>query len=624
MQSPLPLINIKIPLYCHSLLQIHLLITQKVTSMKVPSQFYRSIIAIIVLSMTCVSYTKAQAADPPSAVGSMLTLLKSGRVPEARLGTIVKLICDRGNEHDLRYVYDQILEEEWSNELRMSALQQLSDAATTRNTIPAGDLSGLPKLFAAKDQGLVNTALQLAGQWKVESAFAALQKIVSTPDTSADVRALALESMASISPEKTKSLLVKLAQQKGGFADRSLAINVLAKSDIAQAAKLAATALAEAEERDDPATLINGFLEQENGSKVLAGSLPDASIPPDTAKLALRHMYSIGRADPELSGALMKIAGIDGDPKVPTPEELKALVNEVAEQGDAERGEMVFRRNDLSCMKCHAVSKAGGQIGPDLSAIGASSPGEYVIMSVLDPDQAIKEAYTTRVVITVQGRIHQGLVGDRTANALVLKDATGKETSIPIEDIDDEVEGKSLMPKGLVKFMTHAEFVDLAKFLTMLGKPGEYAVRSTQRMQRWRLLKDVPQGLIDEVPTLSSFEDLVLRATLWEAVYSKVNGELPLSELTTKTSQSVVYVQGELNVTHTGTIAGTVNSSEGLTLWIGDEMIEKDGDFEVELEEGLHPVTFRIDTDQRSEETLKLVFKKPAGSSAEFAVVDGQ
>jgi putative heme-binding domain-containing protein len=597
---------------------------RKVISMKVQRQFNIYLLATILIQLSFASVVKVQAADPPSAVGSMLTLLKSGRVPEARLGTIVKLICDRGNEHDLRYVYDQILKKEWSSELRLSALQQLSAASTTRNTIPAGDLSGLPDLFEAENPKLVKTALLLAGQWKVESAFAALQKTVSTPGTSADVRALALESMASISPENTKSLLVKLAQQKGAFADRSLAINVLAKSNIDQAAKLAATALAEAAERDDPTTLLNGFLEQENGSKVLSESLVEASIRPDTAKLALRHMYSIGRADPELSAALMKIAGIDGDPKVPTPEELKALVNEVAEQGDAARGEMIFRRNDLSCMKCHAVSKAGGQIGPDLSAIGASSPGEYVVMSVLDPDQAIKEAYTTRVVITVQGRIHQGLVGDRTANALVLKDATGKETSIPIEDIDDEVEGKSLMPKGLVKFMTHAEFVDLAKFLTMLGKPGEYAVRSTQRMQRWRLLKDVPQGLIEEVPTLSSFEDLVLRATLWEAIYSKVNGELPLSELTEKTSQSVVYVQGELNVTHTGAIAGTVNSAEGLTLWIDDEMVETDGDFDVELEEGVHPVTFRIDTNQRSEETLKLVFTKPTGSNAEFAVVDGQ
>lgn len=593
-------------------------------SMKVLNLRHFALFAAVILHLNLLSPLEIQADDPPSAVGSMLKLLKSGRVPESRLGTILKLICDRGNEHDLRYVYDQIIEKEWPEELRLSGLEQLSAASTTRNTIPAGDLSSLPSLFTADNSAIAEKALEVAGQWKIKAAVPALQKLVKDPEASSKIRALAIESLASISPEETESLLVTLAAEKHSFADRSMAINVLSRSNIDQAAKLAVTALAEAGGRDDPAELINGFLEQENGSRALAEKLSDSSVPPDTAKLALRHMYSIGRADPELSAALMKIAGIDGDPKLPSPEELKALVKEVAEEGDAIRGEMVFRRNDLSCMKCHAVSKAGGQIGPDLSAIGASSPGEYVIMSVLDPDQAIKEAYTTRVVITTAGRIHQGLVEDRTANALVLKDATGKETSIPIDDIDDEVEGKSLMPKGLVKFMTHAEFVDLAKFLTMLGKPGEYAVRSTQRMQRWRLLKDVPQGLIDEVPTLSSFEDLVLLATQWEAVYSKANGELPIAELVAKTSQNVVYVQGELNVTHAGVIVGQVNSAEGLTLWINDQMIELTETFETTLEERIHQVTFRIDTALRDNEFLTLEFTKPSGSKAEFAVVDGQ
>ena len=35
------------------------------------------------------------------------------------------------------------------------------------------------------------------------------------------------------------------------------------------------------------------------------------------------------------------------------------------------------------------------------------------------------------------------------------------------------------MPKGLVNFMTRAEFVDLVRFLSELGKPGPYAIRST-------------------------------------------------------------------------------------------------------------------------------------------------
>ncbi len=577
----------------------------------------------IVLSL--VTTLPVEAADPPSAVGSMLTLLKSGRVPEQRLGAIVKLICDRGNEHDLKFIFDQIVEDgNWPTDLRSSSLQQLSDASTTRNLTPAGDLSAITSLIGSKEQSIRTTSIQLAGQWKVASAFDALRKIATSESTQPNIRTSSLSAMAKISPEKTNSLLKDLAQNGKSFAQRSMAIQVLALIDVESAATFASQALKVAGQRDDPAALLDGFLDQEKGSIVLAKAIEATPPAPDTAKLALRHMFSIGRTDPELSAVLSKIAGIAGDPKPPTKEELAALVKEVNEQGDAVRGEAVFRRQDLSCMKCHAVSKAGGQIGPDLSAIGASSPIEYVVMSVLDPDQAIKEAYTTRVVITTRGRIHQGLVADRTANALVLRDATGKETSIPIDDIDDEVEGKSLMPKGLVKFMTHAEFIDLAKFLSMLGKPGDYAVRSTQRMQRWRFLTDVPQGLIDEVPTLSTFEDLVLRASTWESIYSRVNGDLPLREIVEKTSQSVVYVQGELKVATGGKIEGRLNSVEGVTLWIDDELVEADKEFEFELEAGLHQISLRLDTGLRQSDVLNLEFHRPSGSKAEFAVVDGQ
>lgn len=567
----------------------------------------------------------SQAADPPSAVGSMLNLLKSGRVPESRLGTIVKLICDRGNEHDLRFIYDQVLADEWPAELKQSALSQLSEASAIRNVQPAGDLSSLVELFQSDNVNMQQTAIELAGRWKVESALDALKEMVVAVETESGAAELALAAMAKISPQRTEAILVSLATNRdSSFNSRATAISVLTTTNIEQASQLAIQLLKDAGERDDPAELLNGFLDQEKGSKVLAESLKEAELKPDTAKLALRHMYSIGRADQELSNVLQEIAGIAGDPKVPTPEELKELVKVVNETGDAARGELVFRRNDLSCMKCHAVSKAGGQIGPDLSAIGASSPVEYVIMSVLDPDQAIKEAYTTRVVITVEGRIHQGIVADRTANALVLKDATGKETSIPIDDIDDEVEGKSLMPKGLVKFMTQAEFIDLAKFLATLGKPGDYGIRTTQRMQRWRLLNEAPDGLIAEVPTLSTFEDLVLRSNRWEAVSGKVNGELPLSELVASTDQPIVYVYGELDVSSAGKITGNIESPEGLTIWVDDQQIEAEQQFEVELEAGVHRVTFRVDTTQRVSEFLKLEFTKPAGSEAAFNVVDGQ
>ena len=83
-----------------------------------------------------------RADDPPSAVASVLKLLKSGKVPPARIGSVVEMVCTRGNESDLGFVFQQILDEQvYAPELRRKALVWLKDAALNRKTVP-GDRAG--------------------------------------------------------------------------------------------------------------------------------------------------------------------------------------------------------------------------------------------------------------------------------------------------------------------------------------------------------------------------------------------------------------------------------------------------------------------------------------------------
>ena len=147
-------------------------------------------------------------------------------------------------------------------------------------------------------------------------------------------------------------------------------------------------------------------------------------------------------------------------------------------------------------MSCHSLSKAGGDVGPDLSSIGQTSPPDYIINSILDPDQSIKEQYHTLVVQTSEGQVFQGIVTDKDDQRIVLKEATGAPRVVPVASIEDQKPGGSLMPKGLANLMTRAEFVDLVRFLSELGKPGPYAIRSTPTIQRWKVLKPVPESLV--------------------------------------------------------------------------------------------------------------------------------
>ena len=584
----------------------------------------RIFLAVVVAGLWCVTLIGAD--DPPSAVASVMNLLKSGKVPPERLAPVLDIVCSRGNEHDLAYAFQQALgDETYPAPLRVEVLEKLATAARNRKVVPAGDLSGVAGLIDSEDARLQTAAIALAGEWKVEAAVPGLAEITSRTETTVELRNAALDALVSISPDAANETIARMTADDQPFAVRAAGIAALAKSDLERAAMLAAPALALAQPGDDVAPLIGAFLERQGGPEMLAGALQESLPSQDVAKLALRHMYSVGRSDAELSKVLEEAAGIAGDILPPNAEELAALMAEVEASGDASRGEAVFRRDDLSCLKCHAVSGGGGQIGPDLSPLGASSPVDYIIKSIFDPDFQIKEAFVTKVVLTSDGLAVQGIVADRTADTLVLKDADGKLNEIPLSDIEDEIEGKSLMPKGLVKFMTHDELVDLVRFLAALGKPGEYAIRSAPRMQRWRLLADVSPELNADVPNEAVFEDQVLLGGTWRPAYAHVNGEMPLDEFAVRSGQQVQYVQGELNVSAAGTVGFRWEAPPETVVWVDSaELPRGSAESAVSLEAGRHKVTLRVEMAAAEYPTVRLELFKPGGSSAEFSVVDGQ
>ncbi|MEK7685038.1 MAG: c-type cytochrome [Verrucomicrobiota bacterium] len=65
--------------------------------------------------------------------------------------------------------------------------------------------------------------------------------------------------------------------------------------------------------------------------------------------------------------------------------------------GDAGRGAEIFQR--LGCAGCHRVGAEGGQLGPDLTAIGASQSAEYILESCLDPNAVLVRGFKQLTVV---------------------------------------------------------------------------------------------------------------------------------------------------------------------------------------------------------------------------------
>ncbi|MBL8851801.1 MAG: c-type cytochrome [Planctomycetaceae bacterium] len=566
------------------------------------------------------------AAAPAGSAGAVMNLLRSGKVPPERLGPVLEIVCTRGNAQELAYVYEQVLQPDaFPEQVRVDVLQKLADAALTRKVIPDGDLGGIAGLLTAEASKLRTAAIPLCGLWGVRAAIAPLSQVATDVMSSDADRTASLNALLRIDPIAAATVIETLTGDSQPFVLRAEGIAALTRIDLAKAAALSAGALAEGTAGDDPSRIVDAFLERQGGSDALASALGNTPPPEDVAKLALRRMYAVGRSDAALSSVLEQAAKVAGKVTTPTGADLAALIAEVGTHGDPARGEAVFRRSDLSCLKCHAVSQAGGQIGPDLSAVGSNSPVDYLVTAVYDPDAQIKEAYVSKTVLTVDGLTLQGIVVDRTDQRLVLKDADGRRHEIPLADIDDEIEGKSLMPKGLVKFMTQQEIVDVLAFLSQLGRPGPYAVRATPRMQRWRALKDVPLELQTDIPNDELFEDRILKSAAWSPIYARVDGALPLDEAVEQSaSGSVIYLQGEFDVQTAGPIGIRAISKAPLSVWVDSEAFSTGGDVIVPATAGRHSVTLRVDSTGHDGADVRLELFRPADSPAVFAVVDGQ
>lgn len=584
----------------------------------------------IVLSCLSFSINALQAEDPPSAVGPLMKLFQSGRLPAERQGTVAEMICTRGNEHDLRVIFDKVIQPDgFAPDLRLKAMGWLVDAAVTRKIKPTGNLSAVDKLVspttASKNSALELAAIKLASTWKEASISDELQHLATDSKTAPALQKAAIEGLVAIGDPASAETIRKLAGPGRPLPIRLQAITGLVGIDLPAAAGMAADALSSASSADDPRAMLDAFFNRKDGTEKLAAALEKSKLSVDVAKLALRYMYSVGRSDGPLSDTLSKAAGIAADPQPPTPAEVAKLVVEVNTKGNAARGEQIFRRADLSCMKCHSVTRAGGQVGPELSAVGGSSPTDYIVNSILNPNVAVKEQYVTKVFVLADGKVLTGVVVDRDDVKVRIRDATSQIVTVPTADIDEEVEGKSLMPQGITKFLTHDEFVDLAKFVSDLGKAGPYEIPKTPTIQRWRLLQNPPPELTADVPHLEHIRQFVLgsQPNEWISVYGKVAGVLPLEELRVGGNPTVLILQGEVEVTAEGKVGLSINSTEKTQVWVDAEAFETQKKFEVSLAAGRHKITLRVEVSDREHPELKVELTKPDGTAVQFDIVGG-
>ena len=560
-----------------------------------------------------------RAVESQAALATVVQHLEFDTAPYAQRESMLDLVANVGGPREAALLLELSLRDEKSYDPpgKVRLLRRL-EAMAWRGVKPNGFNRELPNLFTHGDAEVVAAAMRVAGALKRQDLIRQITAVAVDRNAAPAAREAAMTALGEIGAGAGVETLKMLDNSQQPYTVRVMAVAALAQVDVKEAAKRAAALLSAGPTVDDPfqsdpAKLLDALLQREGGGEALAAALAGKTIPQDVAKLGLRYVNTTGRDDPALTSRLREAAGLHATAKPPTQQELAAIMDEVAARGNPHRGELVFRRSDTACYQCHAIAGAGGQVGPDLRAIGASSPLDYIVESILVPGKVIKEGYQTVVVAAKNGDVLSGIKVKQGDGRMVIRDAQ-KEHVIALDQVRREREGGSLMPMGMADALTRQEFIDLVRFLAELGKPGPYGAGDTNVVRRWRVLDPKQSRSVAEDPEVLS-SPVGAPSLRWSAAYSTVSGELPPDAFAAADGTNVAFVRCDIDVTAAGKIGLRVNSADGLKLWVDGQPVPMKQDVELELLRGTHSLIFQVDHGARQKQPLRVELREVPGSS---------
>ncbi|MGI8966939.1 MAG: HEAT repeat domain-containing protein, partial [Limisphaerales bacterium] len=533
----------------------------------------------------------------PALAQTVFEKVFAGKIIPRDGGPWIELIGQSGGPNQLRQLFDQLLANGFEETAAVRGFNALSEAARLRNVKPSGDLETLENFFSNSNETISANAIKLAGDWKISKFVPSLLKIAGEKSVATNIHSAAFASLREIGGEEVFDALLKLADKDHEPKIRQESVTALAALNLEKAMPQILDVLNSTSDEKDSANLWRSFLSIKNGGQKIAAALAKTNLTETTAMAGLKVAREGGRNEPELVLALTRAGNLDRADKTLTPEELKQLASSIS-QGDASRGEKVYRRAELNCVTCHAIGGAGGKVGPDLTSIGASAPVDYLIESVLFPNAKIKEGFHSLILQTKDEQEFSGIFVRETENEFVLRDPANKEISVPKKNIESRKEGGSLMPSGLIDNLSATDRADLFRFLTELGKPGPFDASKGNIARAWKLFI-----VTSEREQFSS--DPLIKGDLsvpgWKTVLTTVSGSLAKTQLETELAPvrtrgiSAIYLMTKLQLANAQKIKFNLQPSDQSQLWIDGQSGKMTSDSESDLTKGKHAIVLKLE-----------------------------
>jgi putative heme-binding domain-containing protein len=496
---------------------------------------------------------------------SIFTSIDNGSLTPTERQDAISVISQVGSANDLSRLLKLAPKEP-------AILDQLVTAAQIRKLHPKSGKEKLLPFLDSDKPAVFASAAKLAGLWKLAPGR---EKLVTAFTDSTTKRQAAAEGLRLFGDQETIKLFLKLSKESPDETTRAIAVKELAKIAPDRAATSAVVLLQKDAEGKDPHGLFSSFLQSSRASTSLAKALKGKTLPAKIATLGIQRAGTSGRPPKDLLAALQTAGKLKPMSQQLSPSDMSKLVDRVKKEGDPHRGETVYRGTDLQCTACHAIGGVGSPIGPDLVSIGASAPIDYLITSLLNPNDKIKEGYHTTLVSEKNGNAHTGGLVSESDTEVVLRDYAGKMNRIARADIKNiTISPVSMMPPGLTAGLREDQFIDLVRFLSELGKEGDFKVSAKPIIRDWQALKPHPRT----VDGMGHYGTAVFAERFdgyeWQSYGSKVNGELLPSELPkVKGRGRNTWGVARFGITEKGKVKLKINDTSLLDLFAGKKEI---------------------------------------------------
>jgi len=129
--------------------------------------------------------------------------------------------------------------------------------------------------------------------------------------------------------------------------------------------------------------------------------------------------------------------------------------------------------NATICLSCHSMRGKGGVSGPDLTQLGTRFSPEDIMVSIINPGNAISDQYASTILHLKNGQTIVGKIIDEDGQNYKISQnpfAPDVIREIPIDQVvKQELSTISAMPPGLINRLNEEELKDLLAYLISGG-----------------------------------------------------------------------------------------------------------------------------------------------------------